>query len=491
MKFPGWLLVEVPLVDPKAAQLQWRRDVTTAEDVPLADTWSWWNQFRIHSDFHAKHRLALELSADIPDDEQVSRWLGEPVEFLILSTRLFHRNSANYPILSKQHQALIGRFVQRNVHFVLRGDVEDHNLRLYVEYLRHLASKFYRVDVMAGFEELLEIPLQPLFDNLDAYTYEVFEKDPVKYKLYQRAIEQAMLDKGEAASKENRELVVMVVGAGRGPLIRAALNAMENTGRRARIVVVEKNQNAINTLSALVQELWPDKPITVWQRDMRELELPEKADIMVSELLGSFGDNELSPECLYPAQKHLRPDGISIPSQYTSHLEPIMSSKLFNQVRSVQKSALGNLEKAQNYLPHFEYTYVAYLRNVYHLAEPQRVFVFNHPEQLPVDNSRFRTISFKAKLDAVLHGFAGYFDTVLYKDIVLSTHPMTHTPGMASWFSMFIPVAAPVQVKAGDDIEVNMWRCVGPRKVWYEWSLTSPVTTHIHNQKGRACDILM
>lgn len=29
--------------------------------------------------------------------------------------------------------------------------------------------------------------------------------------------------------------------------------------------------------------------------DMREWEAPEQADILVSELLGSFGDNELSP----------------------------------------------------------------------------------------------------------------------------------------------------------------------------------------------------
>ncbi len=31
-----------------------------------------------------------------------------------------------------------------------------------------------------------------------------------------------------------------------------------------------------------------------------------KADILVSELLGSFGDNELSPECLDGAQKFLK-----------------------------------------------------------------------------------------------------------------------------------------------------------------------------------------
>lgn len=45
------------------------------------------------------------------------------------------------------------------------------------------------------YDDFLEIPLQPLYDNLDSYTYEVFEKDPIKYIFYQRAIEQALLDK--------------------------------------------------------------------------------------------------------------------------------------------------------------------------------------------------------------------------------------------------------------------------------------------------------
>lgn len=39
---------------------------------------------------------------------------------------------------------------------------------------------------------------------------------------------------------------------------------------------------------------------------MREWAAPEKADIIVSELLGSFGDNELSPECLDGAQHFLK-----------------------------------------------------------------------------------------------------------------------------------------------------------------------------------------
>lgn len=46
--------------------------------------------------------------------------------------------------------------------------------------------------------------------------------------------------------------------------------------------------------------------VTVVSCDMREWEAPEKADLMVSELLGSFADNELSPECLDGAEHCLK-----------------------------------------------------------------------------------------------------------------------------------------------------------------------------------------
>jgi protein arginine N-methyltransferase 5 len=83
--------------------------------------------------------------------------------------------------------------------------------------------------------------------------------------------------------------------------------------------------------------------------DMRVVNLPEKADIIVSELLGSFGDNELSPECLDGAMRFMKrefwmpsdqssqqivvADGIFIPSSYTAHLAPLSSSKLYNEAR--------------------------------------------------------------------------------------------------------------------------------------------------------------
>lgn len=61
-------------------------------------------------------------------------------------------------------------------------------------------------------------------------------------------------------------------------------------------------------------EEWGDQ-VTVVSCDMREWEAPEKADIIVSELLGSFGDNELSPECLDGAQHFLKGTFLPVGSQ--------------------------------------------------------------------------------------------------------------------------------------------------------------------------------
>ena len=37
-----------------------------------------------------------------------------------------------------------------------------------------------------------------------------------------------------------------------------------------------------------------------------------------------------------------------------------------------------------------------------------------------IDNSRVKSLEFEAKTSFSLHGFAGYFETVLYKDVTLS-----------------------------------------------------------------------
>ena len=58
-------------------------------------------------------------------------------------------------------------------------------------------------------------------------------------------------------------------------------------------------------LENMRDEMWGNM-VEVVSSDMRVWDAPQKADILISELLGSFGDNELSPECLDGAQRFLK-----------------------------------------------------------------------------------------------------------------------------------------------------------------------------------------
>lgn len=53
----------------------------------------------------------------------------------------------------------------------------------------------------------------------------------------------------------------MVVGAGRGPLVRRALAAAKAGHRKIKIYAVEKNPNAVVTLQAQQDEDWGDQVI--------------------------------------------------------------------------------------------------------------------------------------------------------------------------------------------------------------------------------------
>lgn len=100
-------------------------------------------------------------------------------------------------------------------------------------------------------------------------------------------------------------------------------------------------------------------------------------------------------------------------------------------------------------------------------------------------------LEFKIERDdlAILHGFAGYFSCVLYKEVTLSTEPSTHSPGMFSWFPMFLPLAAPLCLKKGEVVTLKAWRIVSADRLWYEWCLVRPGVTTIQNFNGSSFQI--
>lgn len=467
----------------------------------------------------------------------------------MLPANSFIVNARNSFVLSKQHQLLIARYMRlRNAPWMLLCDVDPITSTIndeeapsvsrsnvatsptpaeashmsksmskkaktdptpHLSYIRYLQRSQPAKTMMerfgAGYQDYLQSPLQPLTDNLESITYEVFEKDPIKYEWYENAITQALKDWvlfKKSPSSSSGEVIVAVVGAGRGPLVTRALQASASTGVRIKLYAVEKNPNAYVLLQRHNEEAWA-KQVIVVKSDMRAWRGPIQddgsvahVDILVSELLGSFADNELSPECLDGVQHVLNPEhGLSIPTSYTSHLTPIAAPKLHADI-------LGRYPTDSSA---FEIPYVVMLHAIDYMSldpsvEPRELpesaegrklseikldiipttplvktaWSFRHP--IPQElaqhsalrrgsgvggggstatggdganehNARFTRLNFICKQRGVCHGLGGYFETVLYEGsagvVELSTNPInmdTKSKNMISWFPIFFPL---------------------------------------------------
>ncbi|RIB22967.1 protein methyltransferase [Gigaspora rosea] len=463
-------------------------------------TWERWNKFRTLCENHVRLSIALEVTQNLPEDNILDRWFAEPIRAVILPTNLFLSNAKGWPVLSKRHQAFIRKLIKYKPNFVIECAADGSNhasgglsaYQEYVHYLNRTMPELTPVEQFAlGYNDFLQSPLQPLMDNLESSTYEVFEKDSTKYTLYEKAIHHALLDRTTGSEEM---IVIMVVGAGRGPLVTRSLIAAEKAQKRVKVYAIEKNPNAFVTLQNKKAEVWGNK-VTIVFSDMRLWKAPEKADILVSELLGSFGDNELSPECLDGAQKFLKSDGISIPTSYTAFISPISSSKIHNEVAAYKD------------LAHFETPYVVMFQAASELAKPCQIWTFEHPNRNmaadedgnPINNyhnTRYSKVTFNIRESGILHGIAGYFESILYKDIMLSIHPATHSIDMLSWFPIFFPLRIPIYLPSNTKLDINFWRLTNSHKVWYEWCVDPSIPlgletisfspSAIHNSLGRS-----
>ena len=508
-----------------------------------------------------KHPVpALSLPKVLPAVFVQFRWHSEPVRLLTIDVAVFVKNQKGYPVLPKAHQALIAKLMGlRSAPWVLLcnvgpvpnmdDDLADYSPAAFgsdfpslsqaaasnkkhqdptphLSYMRNLQQRQRSRNVIErfgmGYQDFLQAPLQPLTVNLESITYEVFEKDPIKYEWYERAIAKALGDWEEQkkpTSDPDGKVVVAVVGAGRGPLVTRALRASAQTGVEIDMWAVEKNPNAFVLLQRHNEQSWGGK-VSLVQSDMRSWKGPRRErdakgppglgtsspdvaslvlndpengavyshiDILVSELLGSFGDNELSPECLDGVTHLLNPvHGISIPASYSSHLTPISAPKLHADVTNqtitnpsapetpyvVMLHAIDFLSNTQWASPAGHSTpgenssssssnrlQTSGLQSLplpaMELPNPliKTAWSFSHPNRgitQPLSpassnshNVRQTRLSFPCQNRGVCHGLAGYFETVLYGDVELSTNPITmdtKSANMISWFPIYFPL---------------------------------------------------
>ena len=138
---------------------------------------------------------------------------------------------------------------------------------------------------------------------------------------------------------KNRKLIAYYIGSGRGQLLYSIYQAAKKTGRDVFVYAIEKNPYPIQTIKKRIRENKWENKIKIVHTDIKDYEMEEKPDLFFSELLGGFGDNELSPECLYWAEKYLiilyrniTPETLCIPQNYISYIKPISYQEIHRQI---------------------------------------------------------------------------------------------------------------------------------------------------------------
>jgi type I protein arginine methyltransferase len=238
--------------------------------------------------------------------------------------------------------------------------------------------------------------------------------------------------------------IVVDLGSGTGLLSIWAIKA-----GAAKVYAIEKT-SAIE----LAREIaWVNNcldKIEFIKENSMQVDLPEKADVLISETLGSFAIDENTLEFTNDArQRFLKKDAILIPQSIDLFIAPIDDIDTYNKIdfwRNIpdidfspafdlfSKKIIVESVKAKGLL--------APETHIGHIDLTQGIDkVFNAHLYVPITKS------------GNLHGVAGWFHTRLCEGIEIKTSPNdpeTH------WKQAFFPFHNPIEVIAGDVLDWNI-----------------------------------
>ncbi|KAG7664294.1 uncharacterized protein J8A68_002209 [[Candida] subhashii] len=393
-----------------------------------------WHKFNKFKRKFKDYSLALKLSNE---DDQINKqyldlWLTEAISFIYVPNKI--KSFEFFKIF---------QFKSIPIPLLIMENAKDHEQVCLIKSQHRASPQFYLK------------PLQPLVENLSIGIYKQFEKDQTKYNQFAEAFELAIND---LLLKKIPTIKILLIGPGNGKLLTKLWNIIKTNLDKFEIDAIEKNPICIGDLKDKNKKLWKSK-IQLVEDDLRNLPGSEgDYNLVISELLGSFGDNELCPEILAQFNQP-KPDLIMIPGDYTSYLQPIFTPVKLNTIALI---------KLTNYYPN---------------SDPQPVWEWQHPEP-HFQSTKSKKLTFINRYGYKVSGFLGWFNCTLYGHINIQIHDDQAKDYCKSWFPIYFPVK-PKHVKPGDNLVVEFHRKKRDDLIWYEYEFQGK----LYNQNG--CDYLM
>ena len=238
--------------------------------------------------------------------------------------------------------------------------------------------------------------------------------------------------------------VVVDIGSGTGVLsLFAAMAGASHVYsiERGPVIEVAREIAALNGMSTKVTFIAGSSP---------EVEIPERADVLVTETIGNVGFDEGIVAWVADAKKRfLKPDARIVPCRVDAVASLVSVPRDFrtiqewsNPLHTLDFSPLTRI--ARNSLLWTELSPAAIV------TEPAVVFGTDFSEDAPPLVGHVREEAIK---DAFVHGIGVWFRSDLTPGTTITNAPPNSVP---SWEQGFLPIDEPIEVSVGDDVEFEV-----------------------------------
>lgn len=239
--------------------------------------------------------------------------------------------------------------------------------------------------------------------------------------------------------------IVVDLGCGSGILSFFACQA-----GAARVYAIDSTRTA-DVASYLARHLGFSDRITVINKESREVELPERGNVLLSETLGVLGfDEGIAGHVRDARARLLTPDARMIPSRVGVSLVPVELEPDFERHVGFWSEERYGLDLTPLRVFASNAINFAHIHSRAYLAEPEELFSVNLTNTETTEANGRTT--FRVRRKGQVHGFGGFFTTTLAQGIELTNRKAHST----SWSQAFLPLEVPVAVQRGSLIDVEL-----------------------------------
>ncbi len=239
--------------------------------------------------------------------------------------------------------------------------------------------------------------------------------------------------------------VVVDLGCGSGILSFFACQA-----GAARVYSIDQT-HAADITSVLARHLGFSDRITVLHGEARSIELPERADVLLSETLGVAGlDEGIAGIVADARERFLKPDARIVPRRVCVSIVPVELDHEYGKHVGFWGQPHYGLDLSALRLFASSSVLFAHIRSSAYLDDPREVLSVD----LLRDDAKNATgrATFVATREAQLHGFGMFFTATLVEGIELSNRGAHET----SWSQALLPLELPVRLRRRARIDVEL-----------------------------------